>query len=72
MHDRVEEACGLLGSEKGIGCTERADFDPDDMPEVDLEPFIAVSSSPTVSAPMGAEVTDFREVVRCHDLDPDS
>ena len=53
MHDRVEEACGLLGSERGIGCTERADFDSDDMPEVDLEPLIAVSSSPTVSAPMG-------------------
>ena len=62
---------GLLGSEKGIGCTERADVPSDDVPDANLEPFIAISSSPAGAAPMGVGITELRAVARCHGRDPE-
>ncbi len=61
----------MLGSEKGIGCMERADFASDDVPEVNMEPFIAVSPSPAEAAPMGPGVIEIRDATRCRDLDPE-
>lgn len=60
----------MLGSEEGIGCTERADFASDHVPEANMEPF-AISSSPAEAAPMGAGVIELRDVARCQGLDLD-
>ena len=61
----------MLGSEKGIGCTERADFASDHVPGANLESFIAVSSSPPEAAPMGPGGIEHRDAALCHGLDPE-
>jgi hypothetical protein len=59
----------LLGGEKGIGCF-RTRGSLIAVPEVTLEPFIAVLPTPAGAVPMGAGFDDVRDVAGCHRQDP--
>ena len=44
---------------------------PIDVPEANVEPFIAISSPPAGAAPVGAGVMYLRDATGCQGLDPE-
>jgi hypothetical protein len=61
---------GCEGARRVSGCRNVRTSLPIDVPEANVEPLIAFSSSPPEPPDMGAGVIDHRDVAGCRGLDP--